>query len=209
MDEALALRLKTLRKRAEFMKGAKASAQTVVEDLEEQVLSLTKETSKLGKVQLVLSKLVDNMVREDLLAIDKLVNYGLHIVFPDRNLLFKTEMVPVDGKMQVKFSTLDEGKPVADDTYGSVSVVQSVLLRVLCLMKMTKCRLLLLDETFSALDNDYIQRIGVLLKELATQARLDILFVTFNGVVSDANRVLRARLDKKNRELSITAEVIS
>lgn len=197
-------RLQSLDRNYSYLRGMAESSNSRVLELEKQIATLDIEVVKWDKVGKILSQLVEDMVKKDLKDIDNLVTYGLKVVFPDRNITFQSSMVHHNGKMHVKFTTLDNGKPVAEDAYGSVSVIESLILRIICILKTGVGKMLLLDETFSALDWDYIQRVGILLKELSLKTGIHILFVTFNANSADADHVLRAKLNIKTRELSIT-----
>lgn len=196
-------RLVQVNKRATFLQGRKSAAEERVADLSLQVEELRVDVGVLEKTTKVLASLEEKMIKKDLKDIDNLVNYGLKVVFPDRDLRFESTMVPLGGKMVVDFSTYDNGKKISPDAFGSVSVIESLILRVISLMKMDSAKMLLLDETFGALDGDYVQQLGLLLKTLADKAKLDILLVSFNGLLSDADTLLRARLDPKTLELHI------
>lgn len=205
IDDSIVKRVKESTKKYSFLKGKEELARSTMENLEAEIEELEKDSNELGKVMKVLGMLVDNMVQKDLAAIDHLVNYGLKVVFPDRDLSFQSKMVEMSGKMKLDFETFDQGKKADNDTHGSVSTVQSLILRIICMAKSGVARLLMLDETFAALDDDYIIRVGILLRELSEKMEMDILLATFNASVADANTVLKAKLNPKNRELSITS----
>lgn len=205
IPEQLTFKIDTIKKRASFIEGKKDTYLKQVEKLSKEVEDLERDIDKLTKVSLVMGNLVEKMVKEDLKDIDALVNYGLKIVFPDRLLQFESSMTDVGSKKKVVWSTMDNGDKISEDAFGSVSVIESLLLRIISMIKKTKVRLLLLDETFGALDEDYVQNLGILLRGLSEQMKLDILLVTFNGLVSDANTVLRAKLNNTTKELSISS----
>ncbi len=205
IPEQLTFKIDTIKKRASFIEGKKDTYLKQVEKLSKEVENLELDIDKLTKVSLVMGNLVEKMVKEDLKDIDALVNYGLKIVFPDRLLQFESSMTDVGSKKKVVWSTMDNGDKISEDAFGSVSVIESLLLRIISMIKKTKVRLLLLDETFGALDEDYVQNLGILLRGLSEQMKLDILLVTFNGLVSDANTVLRAKLNNITKELSISS----
>lgn len=188
-----------------LLEGRKQSAETKVSALQAQVKELDLFAIKIDRVQKAFSALVDKRVKKDLELIDVLVTNGLRTVFPDREITFKSRPVEVGGKMQIDFVTEDNGKEISDDAYGSVSVVESLILRMICMNKMGTGKMLLLDETFSAIDNEYVTRVGVLLSEMAQQMGIDILLVSFNPGASDA-AVLRATLNTKTRTLNVVKE---
>jgi DNA repair exonuclease SbcCD ATPase subunit len=199
----MSARVKAVKDSASFMKGRRHAAISKADSLSTEVATLETNVDKYEKATKVIAALVDKMVQKDLQDIDNLVNYGLKIVFPDRDLLFKSSMVMVGNKMQVDFTTYDTGDEVSDDAHGSVSVIESLLLRIICMMKTKTGKMLLLDETFGALDSDYIQALGNLLRTLSEKTKTDILLVTFNGMLSDAHTLLRAKLNHNTKELRI------
>lgn len=197
-------RMVALKERAITLKSKRESAKEAVIELEKTIHDLEKNVSDVGKVLKVLGKLADRMVKKDLDVINHLVNYGLKVVFPDRDLQFRASMTEVNSKMQVDFETFDSGKLSSNDTHGSVSVVESLILRIICVAKSGVAKLLLLDETFSAIDGDYVVRVGVLLKELAEKMKMDVLLATFNAAAPSADTILRATLNKKVNELQLS-----
>jgi len=67
------------------------------------------------------------------------------------------------------------------DVYGgSVSTVQSTLLRIVVLTRRSLRPLLLLDESLSAVAERYVPRVGNFLRTLSEKLNLDILVVTHN-----------------------------
>jgi len=198
-------RISIVTNRAVFLQGKKDSIDERVKELTSEVESIKKTVGILEKTTKVLSLLEEKMIQKDLKDIDNLVNYGLKVVFPDRDLRFESTMVPMGNKMVVDFATYDKGKKISADAFGSVSVIESLILRTISLMKTNTFKMLLLDETFGALDGDYVQQLGLLLKTLAEKAGLDILLVSFNGLLSDADTLLRAKLNPRTLELHINS----
>lgn len=196
---------KHISERGTLLEGSRKGAVLKVQKLSSTVRDLELFAVKIDKTLKVLAALVNKKVENDLKIINTLVTNGLHTVFPDRNVTFKSYPVEVGGKIQIDFLTEENGKEVSDDAYGSVSVVESLILRMICMNRMKTGKMLLLDETFSALDNDYVTRVGTLLKELAGQMKIDILLVSFNPGASEA-AILRATLNNKTRTLSVVKE---
>jgi ABC-type molybdenum transport system ATPase subunit/photorepair protein PhrA len=196
---------KSISERGTLLEGSRKSALSKVQKLSSTVRDLEIFAIKIEKTLKVLAALVNKKVENDLKVINTLVTNGLRTVFPDRDVTFKSYPVEVGGKIQIDFLTEENGKEVSDDAYGSVSVVESLILRMICMNRMKTGKMLLLDETFSALDNDYVTRVGTLLKELAEQMKIDILLVSFNPGASEAV-ILRATLNNKTRTLSVVKE---
>lgn len=165
--------------------------------VKEEIDNLDKSIRVRTKAQTTLSHLMDKMVTKDMKEMDRLVTYGLKTVFPDRNIEFRSALKDSGKRVTIELKTLDNGTEIDDDAKGSVTVVESFILRVLCILKLNKPRLLLLDETFSAVDSEYINNVGTLISQLAKKLGIDVLLVTHNPGVTDAN-VLWATLNGRN-----------
>jgi ABC-type lipoprotein export system ATPase subunit len=61
---------------------------------------------------------------------------------------------------------------------GSVAVIESFFLRIICMLKLKLARFMLLDETFASVGSDYIHNTSKVIKELSNKLGLDILLVT-------------------------------
>ncbi len=163
-------------------------------------LASEKKLQDLMKAKKVLAHLMDNMATKDMEEMDRLVSYGLNTVFGGLGLQFKTEVKDTGKRLSISMTTLKDGEEVADDAKGSVTVVQSLLLRMLCILKLDKPKLMLLDETFGAIDQTYINDLGPLISDLCSKMGFDVILVTHNPGAADT-KVLWA--DLKEGELKI------
>jgi len=145
-----------------------------------QLEGIEEENTILAKTEKVLKHLVDKLAKKDLSKMDKLVTYGLNTVFPGRDIKFETELVERGNKIKINLRTLYNGSYVDPDNKSSITVVESFLLRVLCIAKLKKAPLLLMDETFAAVGDIYIENLSNLISELAKKLKIDILLVTHN-----------------------------
>ena len=134
----------------------------------------------LQKTEKVLKYLVDKLAKKDLSKMDKLVTYGLNTVFPGRDIKFETELVERGNKIKINLKTLYNGSLVDPDNKSSITVIESFLLRILCIAKLKKAPLLLMDETFGAVDSAYIENLSKLISDLSEKLKIDILLVTHN-----------------------------
>jgi hypothetical protein len=146
---------------------------TTVKDLEEDAVVL-KKTEK------VLKHLVDKLAKKDLSKMDQLITYGLNTVFPGRDIKFETELVEHGNKIKINLKTVYNGSVVDSDNRSSITVVESFLLRILCITKLKKAPLLLMDETFAAVGSEYIDNLSKLISDLSKKLKIDILLVTHN-----------------------------
>jgi hypothetical protein len=185
------------------IKGRRDSDLRRLESLSSEIDSIDEGIHTKNKALATLAHIMDKKVAKDMAEMDQLVTYGLKTVFPDRDIAFRSYIKDTGKSLSIELSTLDNGEEIDDDAKGSVSVVESFILRVLCILKLKKPRVLLLDETFAAVGKEYINNVGALVSELAKKLKIDVLLVTHNPGVSDAN-VFRASL--VNGELVLKEE---
>jgi hypothetical protein len=154
-----------------------------------EVSRLKVESDILIKSEKVLKALIDKLAMKDLSKMDKLVTYGLNTVFHDRNVEFRSKVVERGRRVTIELQTLCDGNEVDPSSKSSIDVVESFLLRILCLLKLKRAPLLIMDEAFSAVDTEYIDELSGLVSKLATKLKLDILLVTHNPGFSDSEHM--------------------
>jgi len=174
---------------------AKDNMKTVVSDLEKREILLL-------KTEKALKFLIDKLVKDDLSKMDMLVTYGLNTVFPDKNLSFRSTIEERGSKIKVNLQTIYNGEIVDSDSKSSVSVIESLILRMICIIKMKKARLLLMDETFDAVDSEYIENVGKLMDHLSKKLKLDALLVTHSLGFSDRTENA-LKITSKNNSVEI------
>jgi hypothetical protein len=186
--------------RLRYLEGVYSNKVDQRDKLTKVVSAAEEEQAVLQKTEKVLKHLVERLAKKDLSKMDDLVTYGLNTVFPGRDIKFKTELVERGNKIKINLKTLYNGSLVDPDNKSSITVVESFLLRILCIAKLKKAPLLLMDETFSAVGSEYIENISKLISKLAKKLNIDILLVTHNPafqaysgksfqLVSDENEV--------------------
>lgn len=171
--------------RFKFLDGLYHSKKQQCEQAQTQVQALIAESDVLQKTEKVLKHLIDKLAREDLSKMDKLVTYGLKTVFPDRNIEFRSSLEERGKKIYVNLQTIYDDNVIDPDSRSSINVIESFLLRILCLIKLKKARFLMLDETFAAVDSGYIDNVSQLISEMASKLGMDILLVTHNPAVAE------------------------
>jgi len=158
-----------------------------------RILRLEAEDEILLRVADLFRHLVDREVVDNAKTAEDLLSEGLQAVFDDLDLRVRAEVDIQRGKVSVDLLTVQkhrdgsvtEGSSV--DAYGgSVSTVQSVLLRIVVLTRRGLRPLLLLDESLSAVAEDYVPRVGQFLAVLADRLGIDILAVSHNSVIVEA-----------------------
>jgi len=168
-----------LQRRADKVDGFYRSLKTRESDLSTEIATTKEEIEVLTKASAVLKHLLDIMVKDEISRMATLVTYGLKTVFDDQDLTFVPVITKKNERMHIDLKTSNHGLEGDYDSYGgSVAVIESFLLRILCMLKKNLARFMLLDETFAAVGSEYINNTGKLLSELSKKLGIDILLVT-------------------------------
>lgn len=168
-------------------------------DLTNTVENLKKNIDIDVKASAVLKHLLDLMVKDEVNRMAGLITYGLKTIFDDQDLTFIPEITKKSGKIYIELKTNKDGK--IEGGYkafgGSVAVIESFLLRVLCILKKNYSRLMVLDETFASVGEAYIANTGKLVSELSKKIGLDVLLVTHQKeFMHNADHVYRVKESK-------------
>lgn len=170
--------------------------------IQQDIKLLESEIVLLDGVQALLQKFIDQEVNIGVQAVTQLLTEGLQAIFNDQDIVVKSEVVIEKGKVAVNLIT--HQTPVGDtqvvegdsnDSFGgSVSTVQSVLLRVILVFRRGLRPVLLLDETLGAFDPNYVVNTGTFLNTLCKRLGMDILDVTHSTpLIETANKAYRIR----------------
>jgi hypothetical protein len=158
-----------------------------------EIGSLEDDEELLTLVSALFRNLIDQEVTEGVKAVEHLQTEGLQAVFDDQDISVKAAIEESRGKVSVELVTVqkkDNGDVIEgvarDDFGGSVLTVQSVLLRVIIMLRRGHRPLLLLDESLPAFDANYIANMGNFLSELCSRLDIDILMVTHNPALFDS-----------------------
>lgn len=162
------------------MNGIYQNTRKRYDTLSKEVDALNSERELLEKTSQVLKHLADKMVKSDLSSMDALVSYGLNTVFPHRDVCFQSNVIERGSKIWIELNTISNGEVDDPNDKSSIQVVESFILRILCMLKLKKFRFLYMDETFSAVGNDYIESLSKLIMELCRKLKLTVLLVTHN-----------------------------
>lgn len=183
--------------RAQYLNGVHRTRQEQFKAIDQEVRTLKSNNEILKKTEQVLKHLVDKLVQNDLEKMDKLITYGLNTVYPGKNLRFESQVDEHRGKIRISLKTIYNEEEVGSSSRSSVTVVESFLLRILCLIKLKKAPLLLMDETFPAVDSGYMENVSKLIAQLAEKLNLDVLAVTHNqGLSENAHSSFRLTSNK-------------
>jgi hypothetical protein len=166
--------------------------------LTEEIETLRTEIDVLSKVSQVFKILLDKMVRDEIGKMAGLVTYGLKAAFEDQDLSFKPVIEKKNDRIYITLKTVNKDHECEFGSFGgSVAVIESFLLRIVCMIKLNLARVMLLDETFGAIGEegtDYIYSTSRFVKELCQKLNLDVLLVTQHaGFGTFADRVYKLK----------------
>ena len=168
-----------LQRRADHINGFYQALKKQEQELRSTVQDLKEDIDILIKSSAVLKHLLDVMIKDETERMSGLITYGLKTIFDDQKLTFSPRIVQKGGKIYIELKTINNGIEGGYKSFGgSVAVIESFLLRVLCIIKKDLAKLMLLDETFAAVGESYIANTGNLIKELSKKLGLDVLLVT-------------------------------
>ena len=162
-------------------------------DTECRVLLLDGEISTLKHVADLFRVLIDREVVDNAVSAQNLLTEGLQVVFDDLDLSVRAQVEVQRGKVSVDLvtiqkqadGTITEGS--STEAYGgSVSTVQSVLLRIVVISRRGLRPLLLLDESLGAVAEHYVPQVGQFLALLSDRLGFDILVVSHNPIIVEA-----------------------
>lgn len=182
-----------LRSRLDRAKGLREGVQSRLDANRKDILRLESEETLLALVQALLQKLIDQEVTTGVQAVEQLQTEGLQAVFGDQDLRVRSEVDVQRGKVSVDLITVQkhpaghEIEGLSGDSFGgAVATVQSVLLRIIILLRRGLRPLLLLDETLPAFDHNYVVNMGIFLSVLCRRLGMDVLLVTHNPALVEA-----------------------
>jgi len=194
----------TLKERFLRVKTLQETEQKKVNDLDLEIAILESDLDVKQQAQGVLDLLAEKEVEEGVKTYISLLDEGLKAIFPEQEISQVAEITKIRGKVSVRLKTVVKGKDGIEvegeglDTFGgAVSTVQSLLLRVSLLLKRGLRPVLVLDETFPAVDENRVELLVDFLKALCSRLDMDILCVSHNtSLAESADRSYRVKATK-------------
>jgi len=184
-----------LRRKTDQIDGFVKALKGRESDLSKDIGLLKGEVDILTKTSAVLKHLLDVMVKGEIEKMAGLITYGLKAIFDDQDLSFVPVITKKNEKMNIELKTKNHGVEGEFGSFGgSVAVIESFLLRVLCVLKLGMARMMLLDETFAPVGEEYISNTSKLVSELSKKLGLDVLLVTHQkGFQDNADHVYKVK----------------
>jgi len=190
MGSEISERITALRSRLDRVLGRRDGVKQSLSGIHTDIRRLEIDDVILGKISELFRQIIDQEVTAGVQAVERLQTEGLQAVFPDQDLRVKATVEVTRGRVSVDLVTIQkdldgseiEG-PVEDAFGGAVATVQSVLLRVILMLRRGLHPVMFLDETLPALDDAYTINTGKFLSTLCRRLGVDILLVTHNPVL--------------------------
>ena len=179
----------------EQLLGQGQAHQHVLAGLERDVEGLETEATVLGLTNTAIQTLLSTVSVESMEAVETLVSYGLRVIFDDQALSFRMAAETKRGVQWMEPRLVQDGidGPILDSFGGGPASVVAFLLRVLACRRLGLAPVILLDETFAMVSENYVPNVAKLLRELADSMGYTILLVTHQPAFVDyATRVYEA-----------------
>jgi len=186
-----------------------------LQEVRQDIMQLKEEESLLDHVETLFRTLIDAEISEAVKAAEDLQTEALRSVFVDQDLSVRADVSTERGKVSVSLVTIQKDKDGnvteggCNDTFGgSVTTVESVLLRFLVLLRRNLRPLLVLDESLPAFDPNYATNMGQFLMAVCERMGVDILMVTHNPMFYEsAHRTYRIRRHQDGVKFDLVHEV--
>jgi len=182
-----------LKERYLKIRTLKETEEKRVNDLDLEIALLESDLDVKQQAQGVLDLLIEKEVEDGVKTYISLLDQGLKAIFPEQDISQTAEITKVRGKVSVRLKTLVKGKDGIEvegeglDTFGgAVSTVQSLLLRVSLLLKRGLRPVLVLDETFPAVDENRTELLVDFLKALCKKLDMDILCISHKSSIAES-----------------------
>ena len=194
MIEQAADTVSSLRSRLDRVVGRRDEVKSRVADTQKVIRTLENEEHLCQLVAELFRQMIDAEVNAGVQAVETLLTEGLSAVFSDQQISVRSEVGVSRGKVSVELittqkqadGTISEGSTI-DAFGGAVTTVQSVLLRLIVVMRRGLRPILLLDESLPAFDANYVDAMGKFLRLLCERMGVDILLVTHNPALVEAS----------------------
>ena len=176
---------------------------TLKESCDSKIDSLTKEIDLLElerdlklEASTILDTISEDEVEQGVKTYVSLLEEGLKAIFPEQEVGLEAEVIRLRGKISVKLKTTFKGKDGLEiegdglDAFGgAVSTIQSLLLRVSLILKRNLRPILILDETFPAVDGTRVEILVDFLKVLCDRLGMDILCITHDNSIAEGSDI--------------------
>ena len=174
------------------LKTLKETCEKRIDDLENEIAFLELDKDKKTEAGIILDTLAQDEVERGVSTYISLLEEGLKAIFPEQEVGLTAEITKVRGKVAVNLKTTFKGQDGLEiegdgmDAFGgAVTTIQSLLLRISLILKRNLRPVLILDETFPAVDENRVEILVDFLKVLCSRLDMDILCITHDPTIAD------------------------
>lgn len=195
-------------------KGRRDTLLQTLSSVRAQVLDLTDEVSLLDHVETLFRSLIDAEISQALGTVESLQTEALQAVFSDQDLSVRADISTDRGKVAVSLVTVQkdlagevtEGE--CNESFGgSVTTVESLLLRLLVMVRRGLRPMLVMDEALPAFDSNYASNMGQFLRLVCKRMGVDMLMVTHNPMLFEsAQRAYRIKRHPDGAKFDLVSE---
>lgn len=163
------------------------------EEVKDEIKELQEEINNLDKSSAVLNSIGEDLQIKAQDTIEALVTRGLQQIF-DESLSFhiiqnvKAKSVSVEFVVRTTLPDMVVDTPVMDARGGGLAATIGFLLRVVIMLLKNgrdKDNILILDETFAMVSDEYLEGLGEFLRELVDKTGIQILMVTHQPIFAE------------------------
>lgn len=190
----LAARLNNKKREVAALQVEARMTLTRAQEVKAEIEALQKEIAHLDKAGIVLNSIGEERQLKAQDTIEQLVTRGLQQIFDD-SLSFHIVQTVKAKAANVDFvvrTTLADGgivdTPVMDARGGGLAATIGFLLRVVILLLKNgrdQDNILILDETFAHVSDEYLEGVGEFLRELVDKTGIQIVMVTHQPVFGE------------------------
>jgi DNA repair exonuclease SbcCD ATPase subunit len=183
-----------LQKKSNQIEGFVLAFKSREANLQKEIKAIKESIDVDTKASSVLKHLLDHMVKNEIEKMAGLITYGLKTIFDDQNLTFVPIIAKKNEKMHIELNTRRDNIEGDMNSFGgSIAVIESFLLRILCLLKLNLAKFMLLDETFAPVSEEYISNTSKMVSEISKKLGIDVLLVTHQkSFMDNADHVYKA-----------------
>jgi len=165
-------------------------------NLEGKIETLDGEVKVLEMVSELFRTLIDKEIQQAVETLKRLQSKGLGVVFEDQEVSVEASVSVKRGKVSVDLATCQDGSEGnAMESYGgSVVTLQSILLRLMVIKRRGLRPCLFLDESISAISEEYAKNMSKFFQTLCRKLGLDMMVITHNAELAEhADKIYRVR----------------
>jgi len=157
-------------------------------DLRVQEEQLASKDLDLKKVEAAIATLTNMVYGESVQSLAEVLNYGIRSAYP-REVTAVVEKAIASGRPTLSIGLMDGGSDPIDPESahgGGLAQILGFLARVIIILATGKRRLLILDETFSAVSGDLLPDLSALIRAIVEQLDFQVVLVTHKPELGDA-----------------------